>query len=110
MGRGGRVEPLLGLYKEGWVPFFFTQFLFETSFSDLSSLCFSLLEWTSLVWSLHLVGVSPPYARRRAAGIGIRLHLLSAALLVRSPEGTSGTPYAYKPARHYTCGAPSSLR
>src|ERR1041385_2078380 len=31
--------------------------------------------------------ISPPYARRRAAGIGIRIHLLSAALLVRSPEG-----------------------
>src|SRR3954469_24619009 len=29
--------------------------------------------------------VSPLYARRRAAGI--RIHLLSAALLVRSPEG-----------------------
>ena len=33
------------------------------------------------------LGVSQPYARRRAAGIGIRIHLLSAALLVRSPEG-----------------------
>jgi hypothetical protein len=33
------------------------------------------------------LGISPLYARRRAAGIGIRIHLLSAALLVRSPEG-----------------------
>src|ERR1041385_4204106 len=33
------------------------------------------------------LGISPPYARRRAAGIGIRIHLLFAALLVRSPEG-----------------------
>src|SRR3954463_10585807 len=33
------------------------------------------------------LGISPPYARCRAAGIGIRIHLLSAALLVRSPEG-----------------------
>src|SRR3954467_8151654 len=33
------------------------------------------------------LGISPPYARRRAAGIGIPIHLLSADLLVRSPEG-----------------------
>ena len=33
------------------------------------------------------LGISPLYARRRAAGIRIRIHLLSAALLVRSPEG-----------------------
>src|ERR1043165_1036329 len=33
------------------------------------------------------LGISPPYARRRAAGIRIRIHLLSATLLVRSPEG-----------------------
>ena len=33
------------------------------------------------------LGFSPLYARRRAAGIRIRIHLLSAALLVRSPEG-----------------------
>src|SRR4051812_31531413 len=33
------------------------------------------------------MGIYPLYARRRAVGIGIRIHLLSAALLVRSPEG-----------------------
>src|SRR3954464_8977498 len=33
------------------------------------------------------LGISPLYARRRAAGIGIRIHLLSVALLVRSAEG-----------------------
>src|ERR1041385_8139835 len=33
------------------------------------------------------MGISATYARRRAAGIGIRIHILSTALLVRSPEG-----------------------
>src|ERR1041384_2877278 len=33
------------------------------------------------------LGISPPYARRRTAGIWIRIHLLSTALLVRSPVG-----------------------
>src|ERR1041384_1549810 len=33
------------------------------------------------------LGTFSLYARRRAAGIGIRIHLLSAALLVRSPKG-----------------------
>src|SRR3954469_9594143 len=33
------------------------------------------------------LGLSPLFARRRAAGIGIRIHLLSAARLVRSPKG-----------------------
>src|SRR3954469_17686512 len=32
-------------------------------------------------------GISPPFARLRAGGIGIRIHLLSATLLVWSPEG-----------------------
>ena len=54
--------------------------------------------------------LSPPYTRRRAAGIGIRIHLLSAARLVRCPEGTSGTPYACNPTRCCMCGTPSSSR
>src|SRR4051812_19987912 len=38
MGRGGRVAPLLGLYKEGWVPFFFTQFDLRQFLRSLFSL------------------------------------------------------------------------
>src|ERR1041385_2157740 len=110
MGRGGRVAPLLGLYKEGWVPFFYTQFdlrqVSQISLLSLSPSSSGLPLFGVYTW----LGFLHHTQRRRAAGIGIRIHLLSAALLVRSPEGTSGTPYACNPARRYTCGAPSSLR
>ena len=56
------------------------------------------------------LGISPPYARHRADGIGIRIHLLSVARLVRSLEGTSGKPYACNPTRCCMCGTPSSSR
>src|ERR1044071_7847435 len=63
----------------------FNHDIFEISY-HLSLPPFSFLEWTPLVWSLHLVGdFSTIRTHRRAAGI--RIHLLSAALLVRSPEG-----------------------
>src|SRR4051812_43686836 len=85
MGEGEVVEPLLGLYKEGW------GCLFQHNIEFLSlSLSFSDLERTPLFWSLHLVGgftIIRTLSRCRAAGIGIRINLLSAYILVRSPEG-----------------------
>ena len=104
------MAPLLGLYKEGWGAFFYTTIDLRQVFSDLSLSLSPSSSGLPLFGVCTRLGISPPYARRRAAGIGIRIHLLSAARLVRSPEGTSGTPYACNPARHYTCGAPSSSR
>ena len=69
------------------MPFFFTQI----DLREVSLISLSLLSPSSSGLPLFGVytwlGISPLYARRRAAGIGIRIHLLSAALLVRSPEG-----------------------
>ena len=79
---------------------------FETTLSLLSSSSIGL----PLFGACTRLGISPPYARRRAVRIGIRIHLLSAVRLVRSPKGMSGTPYACNPARCCTCGTPSSLR
>ena len=58
----------------------------QINFVGLSLSIFPFLERTPLVWRLHLVGdFSTIRTHCRAAGI--RIHLLSAALLVRSPEG-----------------------
>ena len=73
--------------RRGRVPFFFIQI----DLRQVSLISLSLLSPSSsglpLFGGYTWLGISPPYARRRAAGIGIRIHLLSAALLVRSPEG-----------------------
>jgi hypothetical protein len=77
----------LAYIRRGRVPFFFIQI----DLRQVSLISLSLLSPSSsglpLFGGYTWLGISPPYARRRAAGIGIRIHLLSAALLVRSPEG-----------------------
>src|SRR4051812_49280736 len=64
MGRGGRVAPLLGLYKEGWVPFFYTQFdLRQVSQISLLSLSpsssglplFGVYTWLGFLHHTHAV-------------------------------------------------------
>src|ERR1041385_6006921 len=80
MGEGEGVEPLLGLYKEGW------GCLFQHNIEFLS-LSFSDLERTPLVWSLHLVGgftiIRTP-SRCRNWDLD---QSSFRCLLVRSPEG-----------------------
>ena len=106
-GEGGW-HPSLAYIRRGGVPFFFTTIdlrqVSQISLLSLSPSSSGLPLFGVCTW----LGISPPYARRRAAGIGIRIHLLSVARLVRSPEGTSIAPYVCNPARHYTCGATSS--
>ena len=102
-GREGGVHPSLAYIRRGRGALFFT----TIEFSSLSLLPLSGLPLFGVCTRLR---ISPPYARRRSVGIRIRIHLLSAARLVWSPEGTSGTPYACNPARCYTCGTPSSSR
>ena len=46
------------------------------SFLETISLSLSFQVGFPLFWSLYWLGVSPPYARRCAAGIGSRIHLL----------------------------------
>src|ERR1041385_4093397 len=100
MGEGEGVEPLLGLYKEGWGAFFNTTLSFSLSFSDL--------EGTPLVWSLHLVGgftiIRTPSRCWNQDPNQSSFHCSSGS----EPEGTSVAPYVCNPARHYTCGATSS--
>ena len=107
MGEGEGVDPLLGLYKEGWGCLF--QYNIEFLSLSLSlSLYFSDLERTPLVWSLHLVGGftiirTPSRCRNRDPD-------LSSFRFSSGSEtgGTSVAPYVCNPARHYTCGATSS--
>ena len=100
-GREGVWLPSLAYIRRGRVPFSNHPIEFYLSLSPtLSGLpLFGVCTW---------LGVSPPYAHRRAAGTGIRIRLLSAARLVWSPEGTSIAPYVCNPARYYTCGTTSS--
>src|ERR1041385_3779416 len=80
MGDGEGWSPSLAYIRRGGGAFFYT----TLSFSLSLSLTKSGLPWFGVcTW----LGVSPSSGRRRAAGIGIRINLLSAALLVRSPEG-----------------------
>src|SRR3954468_1390708 len=83
----GGWHPSLAYIRMGRVPFFFIQI----DLRQVSLISLSLLSPSSsglpLFGGYTWLGISPPYARRRAAGIGIRIHLLSGALLVRSPEG-----------------------
>src|SRR4051812_1029021 len=75
---------------------------------NLSLPPFSFLKWTPLVWRLHLVGDfstirTPSYCWNRDPNpSSFRCSIGS------EPGGTSGIPYVYNPARHYTCGATSS--
>src|SRR4051812_45942236 len=84
--RGGW-HPSLAYIRRGRVPFFFI----KIDLRLVSLISLSLLSPSSsglpLFGGYTWLGISPPYAYRRAAGIGIRIHLLSAALLVWSPEG-----------------------
>src|ERR1041384_3377650 len=102
MGEGEGVEPLLGLYKEGW------GCLFQHNIEFLS-LSFSDLERTPLVWSLHLVGgftiIRTPSCCRNRDPDQSSFRWSSGS----EPGGTSVAPYVCNPARHYTCGATSSL-
>jgi hypothetical protein len=101
MGEGEGVEPLLGLYKEGW------GCLFQHNIEFLS-LSFSDLERTPLVWSLHLVGgftiIRTPSRCRNRDPDQSSFRCSSGS----EPGGTSVAPYVCNPARHYTCGATSS--
>ena len=72
------------------------------------SLLSPFLEWTPLVWSLHLFGdfstIRTPSCcwNRDPNPSSFRCSTGS------EPGGTSGILYVYNPARHYTCGATSS--
>src|ERR1041384_6810551 len=83
----GGWHPSLAYIRRGRVPFFFIQI----DLRQVSLISLSLLSPSSSGLPLFGVytwlGISPLYARCCAAGIMIRIHLLSAALLVRSPEG-----------------------
>src|ERR1041384_1929928 len=104
----GGWHPSLAYIRRGRVPFFFIQIdLRQVSLISLS-LLFSFLEWTPLVWSLHLVGyfsiIRTPSCcwNRDPNPSSFRCSTGS------EPGGTSGILYVYNPARHYTCGATSS--
>src|SRR3954470_10608274 len=88
MGEGRRMEPPLGLYKEGYTPFFqHTIILLSLLLPPGSGIpLFGVCTWT---------GVLHHKAGRRSAGVGIRIRLSSAARLVRGPGGTSIVPYVY---------------
>src|SRR4051812_43919444 len=82
---GGGCAPSLAYIRRGRGALLFIIFLRQILFS-----LFLLSPSSSglpLLGGYTWLGISPPYARRRAAGIGIRIHLLFAALLVRSSEG-----------------------
>src|SRR3954471_7643570 len=83
----GGWHPSLAYIRRGRVPFFFIQI----DLRQVSLISLSLLSPSSSGLPLFGVytwlGISPLYARRCAAGIGIRIHLPSVALLVRSSEG-----------------------
>src|SRR3954462_7396103 len=69
---------------------------------------FSFLEWTPLVWSLHLVG---DFSSIRTSSCCWNRDPNPSSFCCSSgsePGGTSVTPYVCNPARHYTCGATSS--
>src|SRR4051812_15013484 len=79
----------LGLYKEGYTPPFSIQqhiFLSLLLLPGSELPLFGVCTWT---------GVLHHKAGRRSAGVGIRIHLSSAARLVRGPGGTSIVPYVY---------------
>src|ERR1041385_4729971 len=80
---------------------------FEIS-SHLSLPLFSFLEWTPLVWSLHLVG---DFSTIRTSSCCYNRDPNPSSFRCSTgsePGGTSGILYVYNPARHYTCGATSS--
>src|ERR1044071_1712047 len=81
----GGWHPSLAYIRRGRGALLFIIFLRQVliSLSHLSPSSSGLPLFGVYTW----LGISPLYARRRAAGMGIRMHLLSAALLVRSPEG-----------------------
>ena len=87
-GRGGGCHPPLGLYKEGYTPFF------QHTIIPLSLLLlpgsglplFGVCTWTGVLH--HKEG-------RRSAGVGIRIRRSFAAHLVRGPGGTSIVLYVY---------------
>ena len=75
----------LGLYKEGYTPLFPTHTIISSLLllprADSPCLeCAPGLEFSTI-------------EGRRSAGVGIRIHLSSAARLVRGPGGTSIVPY-----------------
>src|ERR1041385_1863490 len=103
---GGGGHPSLAYIRRGRGALLIMIF-FEIS-SHLSLPPFSFLEWTPLVWSLHLVGdfstIRTPSCcwNRDPNPSSFRCSYGS------EPGGTSGTPYVCNPARLYTCGATSS--
>src|SRR4051812_9251330 len=88
MGEGRRMAPPLGQYKEGTPPFF------QHTIIPLSLLLlpgsglplFGVCNWT---------GVLHHKAGHLSVGFGVRIHLSSAARLVRGPGGISIVPYVY---------------
>src|SRR3954466_10771527 len=84
MGEGRRMAPLLSYIRRGRHPPPFFHHLIELSLSLflLPRADFPCLEF-ALGWEFSTK------ARRRSAGVGIRIRLLSVARLVRSPKGTS---------------------
>src|SRR4051812_20304343 len=70
----GGWHPSLAYIWRGRVPFFFITLIYLSPFS--------FLERTPLFGVCTRLEISPSYARRRAVGIGVRIHLLSAACLV----------------------------
>src|SRR3954470_11026322 len=87
MGEGrGITPPPLAFIRRGRPPFFHHLIEFSLSFSISGS-------GLPLFGVCTRIGVLHHKAGRRSAGVGIRIRLLSAARLVRSPEGTSVALY-----------------
>src|SRR3954470_23924205 len=110
MGEGRRMALPLGLYKEGYTPFF-------PRHNILSLLLLPRADSPCLESAPGLKFST--IAGRRSAGVGIRIRLSYVARLVRGPEGTSIVSYVYNlfEALHMWCyfiaggqpGAPSSV-
>src|SRR4051812_3726219 len=81
----GGWHPSLAYIRRGRGAFLIHDFLRQVLFSLV--LLSPSLRGLPLFGVYTWLGISPPCACRCAAGIGIRIHLLSAARLVRSPEG-----------------------
>ena len=87
-GRGGGWHPPLAYIRRGR-PLFFQHT--NISFFLLLLLGSGLPLFGVCTW----IGVLHHKAGRRSAGVGIQIHLSSAARLVRGPGGTSIVPYVY---------------
>ena len=104
VGRGW--HPSLSYIRRGIGALLFIIFLRQVLIS--LSLSLSFLEWTPLIWRLHLVGdfstiLTPSCCWNRD------LNPSSFRCSTGSEPGrTSGILYVYNPARHYTCCATSS--